>query len=249
MRCACAFCKCVLRASWGWARSDLWGAGAVRVVDLRPLDELQDDDDECGGSLLPTAEAHEATKQAPLLLSALTEELKLVQSEQSTRARAQAGPHSDPANTLLPDARRKPGAGDRGAAAACGVEAAEDHHDFLIDDASLWEELGVRPPEDAKGPDKQERPQTRALAERARSLLHQDAPVLPSSTGVGAPGASEHGPSATDWDDIGEGWEVAEEGSTSCSGSAVHLAAGGNGSASAVGSASASVYMSMHAWL
>ena len=221
----------------------------MRVVDLRPLDELQDDDDECGGSLLPTAEAHEATRQAPLLLSALAEELKLVQSEQSTRARA-AGPHPDPASTLLPDARRKPGAGDRGAAAACGVEAAEDHHDLLIDDTSLWEELGVRPPEDAKGPDKQERPQARALEERARSLLHQDAPVLTSSTGVGAPGANDHGPSATDWDDIGESWEVAEEGSTSGSGSVVHVAAGGNdvaaggnGSASAVGFASASVYI------
>ena len=222
----------------------------MRVVDLRPLDELQDDDDECGGSLLPTAEAHEATKQAPLLLSALAEELKLVQLEQSTRGRARAGPHPDQASTLLPDATRQPGAGERGAAAACGVQAAEDHHDLLIDDASLWQELGVRLPEDVKGPDKQERPPARALEERARSLLHQDAPVLPSSTGLGAPGANDHGPSATGWDDIGEGWEVAEEGSTSGSGSVVHVAAGGNdvaaggnGSASAVGFASASVYI------
>jgi hypothetical protein len=215
----------------------------VRVVDLRPLDELQDDDDECGGSLLPTAEAHEATKQAPLLLSALAEELKLVQSEQFSRARARAGPHPDQASTLLPGATRKPGAGERGAAAACGVQVAEDHHDLLIDDASLWQEFGVRLPEDIKGPDKQERPPARALEERARSLLHQDAPVLPSSTALGAPGANDHGPSATDWDDIGEGWEVAEEGSTSGSGSVVHVAAGGNGSASAVGSASASVYI------
>ena len=212
----------------------------MRVVDLRPLDELQDDDNECGGSLLPTAEAQEATKQAPLLLSALAEELKLVQSEQSTRGRARAGPHLDPAST---HATRKPATGKRVAAAACGVQAAEDHHDLLIDDVSLWQELGVRPPEDAKGPDKQERPPARALEERARSLLHQDAPVLPSSTALGAPGANDHGPSATDWDDIGEGWEVAEEGSTSGSGSVVHVAAGGNGSASAVGSASASVYM------
>ena len=97
-------------------------------------------------------------KQAPLLLSALTEELKLVQSEISARpppphegaagaarrpaaaSAAGAGPVAESSGSGV-DARGEPGAGDSSAEAGCEVQTADE---LLVEDASLWEELGMQ---------------------------------------------------------------------------------------------------------
>jgi hypothetical protein len=150
---------------------------------LRPLAEEPWANEDGAGSMPPTPTGMKVAKDAPLLISALHDELGKLKSEQSRPATAHGALSTTTQNgskpkedgtTALPSVHK----GDAGVQPAPPRQPVDE---FRVDDVSLWEELGIAPPADPLAhmdipleDDVAVRRQGRHMVEeRARNILHQ----------------------------------------------------------------------------